>query len=78
MTEHSPGPWEAAGAWIYADGVSEDICHFRTLTLDQNKANAARAVECVNALAGVPSEMMSAVAEVFREAVVQGQAEESK
>ena len=62
MTQHSQEPWEAAGAWIYA--ADEEIGLFddtgdtdRSFT--QDKANANRAAACVNALAGIPNDMLT-------------------
>lgn len=60
---HSEEPWKAAGRWIYLQ--DKEIAQFGPVeTTDQHeqaKAYAARAAECVNALQGIPSEMLPAV-----------------
>lgn len=53
--KHSPEPWEAVGGWIYIrEGPIGRFCDgSRPETLERDQANTRRAVNCVNALAGV-------------------------
>lgn len=58
--QHSPEPWGVYGTRVIArDGSSHGpyLAHFHgdSTTLGEDNANAARAVACVNALAGVPT-----------------------
>ena len=55
-TEHTPEPWRVDDQRTFTQIVTNnmDICGvWATGTKDQNKANAARIVACVNSLAGI-------------------------
>lgn len=63
---HTPGPWEAPSAGIYAGDVMVATVGSREVVRAMRKAgreheilsNARRIVACVNACAGIPTEVL--------------------
>ena len=55
-TNHSPEPWSTCKyhAWSISAGERSDIIHAATDNDELDEANAERAVQCVNACAGIP------------------------
>lgn len=63
---HAPEPWSyevfghgvRAVANVDADGIGDDVCGFGDVSDPVAVANAERAIACVNACAGIPTEVL--------------------
>lgn len=64
MTEHSPEPWKCTDDMSFDDchgnlvGNCESVWTGEDWDVDFAKANAARIVACVNACAGIPTDVL--------------------
>ena len=79
--EHSPEPWEQQGVFIVVNGISIHEARQRKQyegsprypeLLQQDEANARRIVACVNACAGIPTEVLEDVTGLYKISVTGG------